>query len=165
MLIETKLRSHIQSVQISDTLGSFTKIYQEHVSSSKAWNTITYLRSFDFSYEFPLLTFHEFLQLLYLLLELALQFFQTLGLLSFDHCSFVFRGGQIRFDTFQLLSVLRANTVNSRQSIGSYFSDRPERSSRKTLSRLIEDLLCDYRTRGGERVVPKLADSVSVPVA
>ena len=124
-----------------------------------------YLRSFDFSYEFLLLTFHELLQLLYLLLELTLQFFEALGLLGFDRCSFVFRGGQIRFDTFQLLLVLRENTVNNRHSIGLYCSHRPERSSRKIVSHMIEGALCDYRKRGGERVVAnprKLAYHVSL---
>lgn len=133
----------------------------------KATDATTHLCSFDFSHEFLLLTFHEFLQLFYLLLELALQFFEALCLLGFDHCSFLFCGGQIRFDTFQLLSVLRENTVNNRHSIGSYCSNRPERSSRKKVSRLIEGALCDYRKRGGERVFPnpeKLAHHVSLKI-
>jgi len=75
--------------------------------------------------------------------ELALQFFETLGLLGFNHCNFLFRGGQIGFDTFQLLSVLGANKVNNRHSIGSYCSDRPERQSRKIVLRLREGALRD----------------------
>lgn len=140
--------------KVSETHGSFTKIYREHVTSImqvkvKATNPTTYLRSFDFSHELLLLTLHEFLQLFYLLLELALQLLEALGLLGFDHCSFLFCGGQIRFDTFQLLSVLRENTVNNRHSIGLYCSGRPGRSSRKRkiASRLIEGGLCDYHKR------------------
>ena len=125
---ERKVTLLIETVNFVYTIGStkrklsgFSWGYTEdlprtrffkRVGKAKARDTITYLRSFDFSHEFLLLTFHEFLQLLHLLPELALQFFETLGLLGFNHCSFVFRGGQIGFDTFQLLLVLKANKVN-----------------------------------------------------